>query len=91
MIETNIVKKYRKKYKITQKNLAKKFNVKQSYISQLENYIKLPNLLLILKLATFFNLCPIRIFLNFYCYKCKFKNSCKCIHKNFNFNCSKCN
>lgn len=55
----NVIKKCRKKNKLTQNQLAIKLNVKQSYISELENSIRLPSIDFIFKLADILNVCPL--------------------------------
>lgn len=54
------IKKYRKLRNMTQKELARKAKVKQSYISQLENpkNTKSPSLRTILDIAYALNVCP---------------------------------
>jgi len=55
------IKKYRMLRRMTQTELAKKANVKQSYISQLEKNsgrIKSPTLRVIFKLAAALEVCP---------------------------------
>ena len=79
----SVIKIYRRRKKMTQKVLAQKCNVKQNYISQLENFKKVPTLNLINKLAKKLDICPIIIFINFYCNGCKHKDNCNCICKNF--------
>ena len=63
----NIIKKNRYKLKLTQKQVAQKCNVKQHYISQLENFKKVPSINMIMKLSKTLNINPISIFEEFYC------------------------
>lgn len=72
-VNMNIIKKCRKKNKLTQKQLAIKLNVKQSYISELENNTRLPSINFIFKLANVFNICPVYLIkeLTKCCYECQ--------------------
>lgn len=63
----SVIKIYRRRKKMTQKVLAQKCNVKQNYISQLENFKKVPSINMIMKLSKTLNINPISIFEEFYC------------------------
>ena len=84
---SNLIKYYRKKNRLTQKELAIKCNVKQSYISQLENNLIIPSIPMIIKISKVFNICPIKLSKDLFCYNCSFKKYCNkdCL-KNPNFN-----
>lgn len=72
-VMVNVIKKCRKKNKLTQKQLAIKLNVRQSYISELENNTRLPSIDLAFKLADIFNICPLYLIkeLTKCCYNCQ--------------------
>lgn len=72
-VKVNIIKKCRKKNKLTQKQLAIKLNVSQSYVSQLETNVRVPSLDIAFKLSSIFNICPLYMIkdLTRCCYKCQ--------------------
>lgn len=72
-VKVNIIKKCRKKNKLTQKQLAIKLNVKQSYISELETNVRVPSLDIAFKLSNIFNICPLYLIKEFTscCSKCQ--------------------
>lgn len=74
----SIVKKRRKLLKMSQKTLARKCKVRQSYISQLENYSRDPAVKIILILSKELYLCPVHIFRDYMCKKCIYKHRCLC-------------
>ncbi|AUN08936.1 helix-turn-helix domain-containing protein [Clostridium botulinum] len=76
MIKLNIVENGRKRLKITQERLAIKCNTRQSYISEIENYKRIPSKKLLLKLSKNLNLCPILILQECLCIDCKIKEGC---------------
>ena len=74
----NVVKKRRTQLKLTQRNLSIWCNVKQSYISQIENNTKVPSLRFVLILSNNLKLCPVLILKEYICEKCKYKNTYMC-------------
>ncbi|UCR75255.1 hypothetical protein BG3P_41 [Clostridium phage vB_CpeS_BG3P] len=79
-----IIKEIRRKKSFTQKFLAEKLGISQSYLCELESKKSIPSLTTIKKLSNVLELCPIRI-INFYeedelefncCIKC-YKKECK--------------
>jgi len=72
----NIVKSKRKKLKLTQKSLSIKCETKQSYISQIENYKKMPGSKLLLKISNNLKLCPLVILQEYLCKNCEIKEEC---------------
>ncbi|NHI49109.1 helix-turn-helix transcriptional regulator [Clostridium botulinum] len=72
----NIVENARKRLKLTQKNLAIKCRTRQSYISEIENYKRIPSKRLLLKLSKNLELCPILIMQECLCRDCKIKEGC---------------
>ncbi|WP_049043236.1 helix-turn-helix domain-containing protein [Clostridium sporogenes] len=73
----NIVKNARKKLKLTQKKLAIKCQTRQSYISEIENYKKIPSKKLLLKISNNLKLCPLLILQEYLCKDCEIKGQCK--------------
>lgn len=73
---SNIVKKYRKKNYLTQKELSVKTGVKQSYISQIEHDLITPSIPFLNKLAKIFDICPNELINYFSCIKCYKNGSC---------------
>ena len=65
----NIIKKNRYKLNLTQKQVAIKCNVKQSYISEIETNSRKPSANMIIKLSDILDISPIVIFQEFYCDK----------------------
>ena len=77
------IKDYRKSRKMTQKELANKSNIDQSYISRLENNsqnLKSPTLTVIFDIAAALNVCPHMLIR--YDYSC-IKNCCYYCNKFF--------
>ncbi|MDF2884523.1 MAG: helix-turn-helix protein [Clostridiaceae bacterium] len=66
------IKQARLERKLTQKQLAEKIGVKQSYISRLEDLDRHPNLYLILRIALVLNACP--YLLVDFCSECEIDN-----------------
>ncbi|WP_297429814.1 helix-turn-helix transcriptional regulator [Clostridium sp.] len=58
----NIVKSSRKKNGMTEKELARKCEVHQTYIEKLENGKRKPSIEMILKLSLVLSICPFVIF-----------------------------
>ena len=58
----NIVKNSRIKNGMTEKELAKKCQVHQTYIEKLENKKRDPSIKMILRLSLVLSICPIQIF-----------------------------
>ncbi|EHN15878.1 helix-turn-helix domain-containing protein [Clostridium sporogenes] len=72
----NIVKTARKKLKLTQKRLAIKCGTRQSYISEIENYKRIPSKKLLLKISNNLKLCPLLVLQQYLCKDCKIKEEC---------------
>ncbi|MBE1306144.1 helix-turn-helix transcriptional regulator [Clostridium botulinum] len=72
----NIVKNARKKLKFTQKKLAIKCGTRQSYISEIEHYKRIPSKKLLLKLSKNLKLCPLLIMHEYLCRDCEIKEEC---------------
>ncbi|WP_415333947.1 helix-turn-helix domain-containing protein [Clostridium perfringens] len=79
-----MLKEIRRKRNISQKCLAQKLGISQSYLSELESKKSIPSISTIKKLSNVLELCPIRI-INFYeedelefncCIKC-YEKECK--------------
>lgn len=71
----NIVKNGRKKIGLTEKELAKKCDVHQTYIEKLENNKRAPSFKMIVKLSLVLSICPIEIFKDTFncCTECQFE------------------
>lgn len=69
----NIVKNARKKKGMTEKELARKCEVHQTYIEKLENNKRNPSFDMIVKLSIALDICPLEIFKDSinYCHKCQ--------------------
>lgn len=77
MSKKRSIKHYRKKNKLTQKSLARKCDLKQSYISQLEHYTVAPSIETTHKLSKALNLnCPVELLIDFICNNCSNKLTC---------------
>ncbi|EJO5349408.1 helix-turn-helix transcriptional regulator [Clostridium botulinum] len=72
----NIVENARRKLKLTQKKLSIKCGTRQSYISEIENYKRIPSKKLLLKISNNLKLCPLLILQEYLCKDCKIKGKC---------------
>ena len=77
-METPIIelKYYRKVKKISQKDLAKKLEITQGYISKIENGVESPTIRMVYKFANALEICP-RLLLPCII-EYKQKNNCEC-------------
>lgn len=78
----NIIKRNRLRSRMTQKELARKCNIDQSYISELETYNRIPSPDMVIIISDALRICPILIFEAFYCNQ----SSSACVDKR----CKKC-
>ena len=72
----NIIKKSRSKLNITQKTLAIKCRVDQSYICKLEKFSQTPSINLTLLIGKKLHVCPSFILKQYICKKCMYRNNC---------------
>lgn len=77
IILNNVIRKLRKKRKLTQSELAIRCNVSQAYISQLEHYEVIPSVPMILELSKWLKVCPDEILVHFLCPNCPYSKFCK--------------
>lgn len=73
---SNLIKFYRKKRKLTQKQLAIRCGVKQSYISQLEHDVLIPSIPMLYQLSKVFKICPAELLNEFICSNCPYTSNC---------------
>ncbi len=76
----NFIKRERLKKRMKQFELAKKCNVKQSFISKIESGKEKPSAQLIMQLSKYLDVCPGQIFCYFYCDNVE--NCIECEHNN---------
>lgn len=67
---SNIVKIYRKKKGLSQKQLASKAGLKQSYISKIETNKKIPSIETLTSIAFILEVCPMILLNPLICNKC---------------------
>lgn len=71
-----ILKEYRRKNNLTQKELAEKLNISRSYLCELEHRVNAPSYDLLVRISNTLKICPLKL-LNYYS------------SENINFNCCK--
>lgn len=76
------IEKYRKEKGISQKLLARKCNITQSYLSRIENYKEYPSMLVLINLSHNLEVCPNEFTCIYVCNICK--NKYGTCFKNFN-------
>ncbi|EOU1110505.1 helix-turn-helix transcriptional regulator [Clostridium perfringens] len=71
-----ILKEYRRKNNLTQKELAEKLNISRSYLCELEHRVNAPSYDLLIRISNVLEICPIKL-LNYYSSEELIFNCCK--------------
>ncbi|MGG7159155.1 helix-turn-helix domain-containing protein [Clostridium perfringens] len=71
-----ILKEYRRKNNLTQKELAKKLNISRSYLCELEHRVNAPSYVLLVRISNTLKICPLKL-LNYYSSEKLNFNCCK--------------
>ncbi|MGU8484958.1 helix-turn-helix domain-containing protein [Clostridium perfringens] len=71
-----ILKEYRRKNNLTQKELAEKLNISRSYLCELEHRVNTPSYHLLVRISNTLKICPLKL-LNYYSSEKLNFNCCK--------------
>ena len=71
-----ILKEYRRRNNLTQKELAEKLNISRSYLCELEHKVNTPSYALLTRISNILEICPIKL-LNYYSSEKLNFNCCK--------------
>ncbi|MGU8438920.1 helix-turn-helix domain-containing protein [Clostridium perfringens] len=71
-----ILKAYRRKNNLTQKELAEKLNISRSYLCELEHRVNAPSYDLLVRISNTLKICPLKL-LNYYSSEKLNFNCCK--------------
>ncbi|MDK0754765.1 helix-turn-helix transcriptional regulator [Clostridium perfringens] len=71
-----ILKEYRRRNNLTQKELAEKLNISRSYLCELEHRVNAPSYGLLVRISNTLKICPLKL-LNYYSSEKLNFNCCK--------------